>query len=30
MDQDEAMFGTEVTVSNPTPPKKPKKNKKAI
>ena len=26
MDQDEAMFGTEVTVSNPTPPKKPKKN----
>ena len=26
MDQDEAMFGTEVTVSNPTPPKKPKKS----
>jgi len=26
MDQDEAMFGPEVTVSNPTPPKKPKKS----
>ena len=26
MDQDEAMFGAEVTVSNPTPPKKPKKS----
>jgi len=26
MDQDEEMFGSEVTVSNPTPPKKPKKN----
>ena len=26
MDQDEEMFGAEVTISNPTPPKKPKKS----
>ena len=26
MDQDEEMFGSEVTISNPTTPKKPKKS----